>query len=261
MMYACNFVALLPSLSLSVHVRRSPRVGLLLNTVQWWVTVNSVIGVWQSPCRSGASWKMCLFLCLRYFSFFLSVWLLRTRGVPYLFPSLSCTHSHALTHMHLTEHKCMGWCVPSEKHRDARYLRQASTWIWLDCKSLQVCVCVCVLVLQVCLCLNLSVCVYLWLCMGVNAHIRMFIVTHAFFSWYCRISVHLSSSSTAWYGAAIEWISCTPHFFLRQVYWHKDVSLEDQKRVGGLKRRAGALKEENNRNGVFSEMAYATLQG
>ena len=77
---------------------------------------------------------------------FVCVWLLRTRGVPCLFPSLSCTHSHALTHMHLTEHKCMGWCVPSEKHRDARYLRQASTWIWLDCKSLQVCVCVCVCV-------------------------------------------------------------------------------------------------------------------
>ena len=75
--------------------------------------------------------------------------------------------------------------------------------------------------------------------------------------------MHLtSSSSTAWYGAAIELISCTPHFFLlRQVYWNKDVSLEDQKRVGGLKRSAGALKEENKRNGVFSEMAYATLQG
>ena len=97
--------------------------------------------------------------------------------------------------------------------------------------------------------------------MGLNAHIRMFTVTRAFL--YGRISMHLTSSSTAWYGAAIQMISCSPGIFslLRQVYWNKDVSLEDQKRVGGLKRRAGALKEENNRNGVFSEMAYATLQG
>jgi hypothetical protein len=87
-------------------------------------------------------------------------------------------------------------------------------------------------------------------------------VSRAFFYYYFRISVHLTTSCAAWYGAAIQLISCTPHFFLlRQVYWNKDVSLEDQKRVGGLKRRAGALKEENNRNGVFSEMAYATLQG
>lgn len=97
--------------------------------------------------------------------------------------------------------------------------------------------------------------------MGVSTHIRMFIVTCIFLlllSYICAFDFFFYGMVRC--GNSIDFVY-PPFFLLRQVYWNKDVSLEDQKRVGGLKRRAGALKEENNRNGVFSEMAYATLQG